>query len=86
MKESKILLSSIGSRIAAKIGIVIVFGICKNVYIIIALRMIRLIGFDGTSLILTIYLREMEFNEKYIGLFMTSTFVGDLILSVFCLF
>lgn len=43
--------------------------------------MIRLIGFGGTSLILALYLKEIKFDEKLIGLFMTSTFVGDLISS-----
>jgi MFS family permease len=41
--------------------------------------MVRLVGFGATSLILALYLKEIGFNEDVIGLFMTITFVGDLI-------
>ncbi|KAG7191686.1 uncharacterized protein KQ657_002822 [Scheffersomyces spartinae] len=50
----------------------------KDVYIIILLRMIRLISFGATLLILALYLKQIRFLESYIGLFMTLTFVGDL--------
>jgi MFS family permease len=53
----------------------------KDVYVIILLRMLRLVGFGATSLILALYLRELSFDDEYIGLFMTLTFVGDLVSS-----
>lgn len=53
----------------------------KDVYVIILLRMLRLVGFGATSLIIALYLRELSFDDEYIGLFMTLTFIGDLISS-----
>ena len=52
-----------------------------DVYIIILLRMIRLIGFGATSLILALFLKSLGIPEQYIGLFMTLTFIGDLVSS-----
>ena len=53
----------------------------KDVYVIILLRMLRLVGFGATSLIIALYLRELSFDDEYIGLFMTLTFIGDLVSS-----
>lgn len=43
--------------------------------------MIRLLGFGATSLILVFFLKELDIEEQLIGLFMTLTFVGDLVTS-----
>ena len=43
--------------------------------------MIRLIGFGATSLILALFLKSLGIPEQYIGLFMTLTFIGDLVSS-----
>lgn len=53
----------------------------RDVYVVIFLRMLRLVGFGATSLILALYLRELSMDDEYIGLFMTATFVGDLVSS-----
>ncbi|EDK42712.1 conserved hypothetical protein [Lodderomyces elongisporus NRRL YB-4239] len=54
-----------------------------DVYAIILVRMIRLIGFGSTSLILALYLKQLVSDESYIGYFMTLTFLGDLISSFY---
>lgn len=38
-------------------------------------------GFGATSLILVLYLKQINFKEQFIGMFMTVTFIGDLITS-----
>lgn len=43
--------------------------------------MFRLVAFGGVSLILALYLKEIGFDERLIGLFMTFTFLGDLVKS-----
>lgn len=55
----------------------------RDVFFIIVLRMIRLVAFGATALIFAIYLKTIGIDERYIGLFMTLTFVGDLILSFY---
>ncbi|KAI5969953.1 hypothetical protein CANMA_000993 [Candida margitis] len=69
------------SFVGDEIGLKTLFHSSWDVYIIIALRMIRLIGFGSTSLILALYLKALGIDESYIGFFMTLTFVGDLITS-----
>ncbi|RCK64034.1 hypothetical protein Cantr_10348 [Candida viswanathii] len=53
----------------------------SDVYILIILRMLRLIGFGATSLILVLFLKSIGIPEQFIGLFMTLTFIGDLVSS-----
>ncbi|EGW35141.1 uncharacterized protein SPAPADRAFT_133256 [Spathaspora passalidarum NRRL Y-27907] len=64
-----------------EVGIVTVSKAGSDVAIIIALRMIRLIGFGATSLILALYMKALNITEEYIGFFMTLTFIGDLVSS-----
>lgn len=52
-----------------------------DVYILILLRMLRLVGFGATSLILVLFLKSIGIAEQFIGLFMTLTFIGDLVSS-----
>lgn len=59
-------------------GVYTLMGSGRDVFIIILVRMIRLISFGATLLILALYLKQIGFLESYIGLFMTLTFVGDL--------
>lgn len=67
--------------ISEEIGLVTLLTSSRDAHLIILLRMIRLIGFGGTSVILVLYLREAKFDEQLIGLFMTLTFIGDLVTS-----
>lgn len=64
-----------------EIGLYTLSNAGTDVYIIILLRMIRLIGFGATSLILALFLKSLGIPEQYIGLFMTLTFIGDLVSS-----
>ena len=43
--------------------------------------MLRLVGFGATSLILVLFLKSIGIAEQFIGLFMTLTFIGDLVSS-----
>lgn len=57
----------------------------RDIYLIIFMRMIRLVAFHGVQLILIIYLKELKFDDRLVGLFMTITHLGDLITSFFLL-
>lgn len=75
---------SVGSKlrfVSDEIGLTTILNSSKDVYFIILLRMIRLLGFGATSLILVFFLKELNIEEQLIGLFMTLTFVGDLVTS-----
>ncbi|KAK8130608.1 hypothetical protein PG999_002988 [Apiospora kogelbergensis] len=53
----------------------------RDVKLLIVLRMVRLLGHGGTTLILAIYLHGLGFRDSDVGLFMTLTLIGDLIIS-----
>ncbi|EMG45674.1 hypothetical protein SBY92_004840 [Candida maltosa Xu316] len=67
--------------IAEEVGLHTLSSSGCDVYLIIALRMIRLVGFGATSLILALFLKSLDIPEQFIGLFMTLTFIGDLVSS-----
>lgn len=53
----------------------------RDVKLLIVLRMVRLLGHGGTTLILAIYLHGLGFRDSDVGLFMTLTLIGDLVIS-----
>lgn len=44
--------------------------------------MVRLFAFGGAALILALFLSELGFSDSKIGLFMTLTLAGDLLISL----
>lgn len=79
--EQRRSLSSYFHLFVDEIGIKTLAKSDKDVFIILLLRMLRLTGFGATSLILVLYLKQIDFEEQFIGMFMTVTFIGDLITS-----
>lgn len=67
--------------VCEEIGLTTLVNSSRDVFLIIILRMIRLLGFGATSLILVLFLKELGIHEEYIGIFMTLTFIGDLVSS-----
>lgn len=67
-------------KAADEIGLTTLSTAGADVGIIIFIRMIRLMGFGATSLILVLFLKELGMTEAAIGQFMTVTFFGDLVL------
>jgi MFS family permease len=54
----------------------------KDVYIIILARYLRLFAYGAAALILALYFEELGFSDAQIGLFMTLTLLGDVIISL----
>lgn len=50
--------------------------------LLIVLRMVRLFGCGGVTLILALYLSSQGIADTAIGLFMTLTLIGDLLISM----
>lgn len=68
---------------ADEIGLSTLVAASADVWIVIVLRMLRLLGFGATSLVLVFFFRELGVDEAKVGAFMTLTFVGDLFTSFF---
>lgn len=53
----------------------------RDLKVLILLRMVRLLGHGGTTLILAVYLHDLGLGDSDVGLFMTLTLIGDLVVS-----
>ncbi|SPO06776.1 related to Staphylococcus multidrug resistance protein [Cephalotrichum gorgonifer] len=68
--------------LASSIGADVIWKSSRDLKLLILLRFIRLVGYGGTTFILALYLSALGFHDIQIGLFMTSTLVGDLAISL----
>lgn len=70
------------SRAADFLGITSLNSIGRDAYIIIALRSLRMFTAGIPSLILALFFASLKFPDSRIGVFMTLTLLGDVLLSV----
>jgi MFS family permease len=70
------------SRISDFVGITSLNSIGRDAYIIIALRSLRMFTAGIPSLILALFFSSLKFPDSRIGLFMTLTLLGDVVLSL----
>jgi len=68
--------------LASELGIETMKMAGKDVYIIIVARYLRLFAYGTVALILALYFEELDFSDAQIGLFMTLTLLGDVIVSL----
>ncbi|KAI4958617.1 hypothetical protein J4E86_004221 [Alternaria arbusti] len=54
----------------------------KDVYILILARYIRLFAYGSVALILALFFQEQGFSDEQIGLFMSLTLLGDVVISL----
>ncbi|CZT19457.1 related to Staphylococcus multidrug resistance protein [Ramularia collo-cygni] len=63
-------------------GAKIIWNSSWDVKVLLLLRMIRLVGYGGTTFVLALYLNALGFSDPEVGVFMTSTLLGTLIIGV----
>ena len=54
----------------------------RDAYLIILSRCTRMLAYGTNSLILALFFSALNFSDEYIGLFMTLTLLGDVLLSL----
>lgn len=54
----------------------------RDVYLIIFARYLRLFAYGAAALILALFFQEQGFSDEQIGLFMTLTLLGDVVISL----
>ncbi|KAH7159499.1 major facilitator superfamily domain-containing protein [Dactylonectria estremocensis] len=69
------------SRCLSFIGADVLWASSRNLKLLIILRMVRLLGYGGTTFVLAMYLNSLGFTDPEVGVFMTLTLVGDLAIS-----
>jgi MFS family permease len=70
------------SRVADFLGINSLNSIGRDAYIIITLRSLRMFTAGIPSLILALFFSSLKFPDSRIGVFMTLTLLGDVLLSL----
>lgn len=69
-------------RVGRQLGIVAVLGSGRNVHLILFTRFARMAAYGSSTLILALYFAALEYTDTEIGLFMTLTLVGDVLISL----
>jgi len=80
------LLKRFVNPIVAEIGLTSVFACSRDVHFLYLQRFVRLFAYGGTTLILVSYLSALGHSGGLIGLFMTLTLAGDVVISFFLTF
>jgi predicted MFS family arabinose efflux permease len=70
------------SRLAGFLGITSLRAVGRDAYIIITLRSLRMFTSGIPSLILALFFASLKFPDSRIGIFMTLTLLGDVLLSL----
>ncbi|KAF1831706.1 MFS general substrate transporter [Decorospora gaudefroyi] len=71
-----------GQWLACELGLGTMKHARKDIYIIILARYIRLFAYGAVALILALFFQEQGFSDEQIGLFMTLTLLGDVVISL----
>lgn len=69
------------SRLANELGLFSILDSSRDTKLLCAQRFVRLFAYGASTLILAIYLSALEISDARIGLFMTLTLLGDVVIS-----
>jgi MFS family permease len=73
---------SLWQKLYAEVGLKALLHSPIDTKILCLQRLVRLLAYGGTSLILVLYLSSLGISEERIGLFMTLTLLGDVVISL----
>ena len=71
------------TKILHELGLLSLWRSSLDVKLLCAQRFVRLFAYGGSTLILASYLSSLGISDAHIGLFMTLTLVGDVVISFF---
>jgi MFS family permease len=69
------------SKLANELGLFSILESSRDTKLLCAQRFVRLFAYGASTLILAIYLSALEISDARIGLFMTLTLLGDVVIS-----
>ncbi|KAH9882874.1 hypothetical protein J1614_000240 [Plenodomus biglobosus] len=75
-------LAKAGRWLSQELGLRTMASAGKDVHIIILTRYIRMAAYGAVALIMALFFREQGFTDEQIGLFMTLTLLGDVLVSL----
>jgi MFS family permease len=71
----------LSSKLANELGLFSILESSRDTKLLCAQRFVRLFAYGASTLILAIYLSALEISDARIGLFMTLTLLGDVVVS-----
>lgn len=71
------------SRVASELGVYTILRSSRDTKLLCLQRFTRLFAYGTTTLILALHLSSLGISEARIGLFMTLTLLGDVVVSLF---
>ncbi|CCF38243.1 hypothetical protein CH063_01873 [Colletotrichum higginsianum] len=69
------------TRLAEESGFTSILGSCRDTKVLCLQRFVRLFAYGASFLILVHFLSSLGFSDERIGLFMTLTLLGDVVIS-----
>ncbi|KAJ7220852.1 major facilitator superfamily domain-containing protein [Mycena pura] len=75
-------MSSKLTKVVNELGLLTILRAPPDLYIIFLARFLRMAAYGGVSLILAVFLTALDTSEAHVGLFMTLTLLGDVLLSL----
>jgi len=69
------------SKLANELGLFSILESSRDTKLLCAQRFVRLFAYGASTLILAIYLSALDISDARIGLFMTLTLLGDVVIS-----
>ena len=73
--------TSFASRVATELGVYSILGSSRDTKLLCLQRFTRLFAYGASTLILALYLSSLQVSDARIGLFMTLTLLGDVVIS-----
>lgn len=69
-------------RLGKELGVITLFNSGRDVYMLLVTRFLRMFAYGSSTLILALFFAELGHSDTKIGLFMTLTLVGDVLISL----
>ena len=75
-------LPGIGRRLANEFGLTTLSNSSRDIYLLLLTRFIRMTAYGSSTLILALFFSALDFSDTQIGLFMSLTLIGDVLISL----
>lgn len=71
------------TSVVRELGLLSIWNSSLDVKLLCIQRFVRLFAYGATTLVLVLYLSELGISDQQIGVFMTLTLFGDVVISLF---
>ncbi|KAK5130646.1 hypothetical protein LTR08_001856 [Meristemomyces frigidus] len=73
---------TLGRRLANEFGLTTLSKSSRDIYLLLLTRFLRMIAYGSSTLVLALFFSALNFSDAQIGLFMSLTLIGDVLISL----